>query len=114
MTMLPRPADRNADRSAQAVAIYWFTRTMASSLRFYYETAKNQEHPEGPTTVPIALAAGGRDFQSIRRFARRDHSNIAAWTVYPEHGHYAAHESPQALSEDIHAFYSQVAVPTRN
>lgn len=104
--------DLDDDFVVANVAIYWFTRTMASSLRFYYETAKTQEHPEGPTTLPIALAAGGRDFQSIRRFAQRDHSNIAAWTVYPEHGHYAAHESPQALSEDIHAFYSKVAAPT--
>ena len=93
------------------VAVYWFTRTMASSVRFYYEMAKSQQRPEEPTTVPIALAAGGRDFQSIRRFAQRDHSNIASWVVYPDHGHYAAHESPAVLSADIHDFYSKIATP---
>lgn len=96
------------------VAVYWFTRTMASSVRFYYEMAKSQERPEGPTVVPIALAAGGKDFQSIRRFAQRDHSNIAAWTVYPEHGHYAAHESPEALSADIRSFYGQLTDPSQD
>lgn len=101
--------DLDDDFIVANVAVYWFTRTMASSVRFYYEMAKSQEHPAGPTTVPIALAAGGRDFQSIRRFAERDHRNIAAWTVYPEHGHYAAHEAPAALSADVHGFFSQLS-----
>lgn len=101
--------DLDDDFIVANVAVYWFTRTMASSVRFYYEMAKSQEHPAGPTTVPIALAAGGRDFQSIRRFAERDHRNIAAWTVYPGHGHYAAHESPAALSADINGFFSQLS-----
>lgn len=100
--------DLDDDFIVANVAIYWFTRTMASSVRFYYEMAKSQHRPEGPTTVPIALAGGGRDFQSIRRFAQRDHSTVAAWKVFPEHGHYAAHEAPQELATDIHSFYSRL------
>ncbi|WP_120520967.1 epoxide hydrolase family protein [Arthrobacter celericrescens] len=106
--------DLDDDFIVANVAVYWFTRTMASSVRIYYEMAKSQERPAGPTVVPIALAAGGRDFQSIRRFAQRDHSNIAAWTVYPEHGHYAAHESPEAIAADIARFYGRLTAPSQD
>lgn len=56
-------------------------------MRFYYEDAKAEEPPTGPTSVPIALAAAKNDFQSIRRFAERDHAAIVSWNVYDEGGH---------------------------
>ncbi len=40
------------------MAIYWFTRTSASSARFYYENAHADPATE-PTTVPIGLAPDG-------------------------------------------------------
>ena len=36
--------------------------------------------PTEPTTAPTALAMFAGDFQSIRRFAERDHANIVRWT----------------------------------
>ena len=86
------------------LAIYWFTRTSASSARFYYENA-HAEHPTEPTTVPIGLASFAGDFQSIRRFVDRDHKNVASWNVYDVGGHYAAHQAPDVLVDDIRQFY---------
>ena len=60
------------------VTIHWLCRTAGSSIRFYYEDAK-AEPPTGPTTAPIGLAAFANDFQSIRRFAERDHQDIVQW-----------------------------------
>ncbi|MEV6828317.1 TIGR03086 family metal-binding protein [Amycolatopsis sp. NPDC051102] len=98
------------------VALYWLTRTGGSSIRFYYEDAHTTSHPEGPTTVPTALAMFAGDFQSIRRFAERDHANIVSWNSYDATtgsggprdaaGHYAAHEAPEVLVGDIRRFFA--------
>ncbi|MEV6773235.1 epoxide hydrolase [Nocardia sp. NPDC051030] len=99
-------------------AIYWLTGTAASSIRFYYEDAHTSEHPTEPTTVPTALAMFKGDFQSIRRFAERDHKNIVSWNSYDigvnaggpndAAGHYAAHEAPEVLLADIRSFFAQL------
>lgn len=89
-------------------AIYWFTGTAGSSIRFYYENAK-AEQPTEPTTVPIGLAAASTgDFQSIRRFAERDHKNIVSWNVLDGGGHYTAHQAPDLLVGDIREFFRRV------
>ncbi|MFC9438782.1 epoxide hydrolase family protein [Nocardia sp. NPDC057030] len=100
------------------VAIYWLTGTASSSTRFYYEDAHATEQPAGPTTVPTALAMFEGDFQSIRRFAERDHQNIVRWNSYATGaapggpndaaGHYAAHEAPEILVGDIREFVAQL------
>jgi hypothetical protein len=96
-------------------AIYWLTGTSASSMRFYWEDAHTTEKPEGPTTVPLGLAMFAGDFQSMRTFADRDHANIVSWNSYGNDavgedrsvaGHYAAHEAPDVLVEDIRAFFA--------
>ena len=87
------------------VAISWFTRTSGSSLRFYFENARSPHRPEGPTTVPTALAASQNDFRSIRRFAERDHADIRSWNVYDAGGHYTAHTDPDLLAADADAFF---------
>lgn len=86
------------------ITIHWLCRTAGSSIRFYYEDAKAQP-PTEPTTVPIGLANFANDFQSIRRLAERDHKNIAQWHTYDVGGHYAAHQAPETLAQDIRAFF---------
>jgi pimeloyl-ACP methyl ester carboxylesterase len=98
------------------VAIYWLTGTSASSARFYYEDAHAKEQPATPTTVPLGLAMFAGDFQSIRTFADRDHSNIVSWNSYGTKaigglerdaaGHYSAHEAPEVLAGDIQRFFA--------
>jgi pimeloyl-ACP methyl ester carboxylesterase len=90
------------------VAIYWFTRTTASSMRFYWEDrhTPEDEKPTGPTTVPLGLAAFAHDFSGIRRFAERDHANIVSWTEFDRGGHYAAHEVPDLLVGDLRQFFA--------
>ncbi|HXW45227.1 MAG TPA: epoxide hydrolase [Streptosporangiaceae bacterium] len=101
------------------VALYWLTGTSGSAIRLYYEDAHAAEAPGGPTTVPTALAMFAGDFQSIRRFAERDHANIVSWNSYGSAGrvteqtdaagHYAAHEATDVLVADIRAFFSKLA-----
>lgn len=61
------------------------------------------------------------DFQSIRRFAERDHANIVSWHSYDvttgsggprdAAGHYAAHEAPEVLVADIRRFFAGLSRP---
>ncbi|MFC3503619.1 epoxide hydrolase family protein [Micromonospora krabiensis] len=96
------------------VALYWFTRTAASAMRFYWEDAHAGDQPSGPTTTPTALAMFPGDFQSIRRFAERDHAAIVRWTAYDTDvegrgevgGHYAAHQATGVLVGDIREFFA--------
>jgi epoxide hydrolase len=99
------------------VAVYWLTGTAGSSIRFYYEDAHG-EQPSGPTTVPTGLAMFAGDFQSIRKFADRDHANIVSWHSYGTRapagtqtdaaGHYAAHEATGVLVADIREFFASL------
>ncbi|NUO96462.1 MAG: alpha/beta fold hydrolase [Nonomuraea sp.] len=88
------------------VALYWLTGTAGSSIRMYYENAKAAHGPAEPTTTPTGLASAKGDFQSIRRFAERDHKNIVQWHTYDTGGHYAAHLAPGAYAGDVRAFFS--------
>jgi epoxide hydrolase len=90
------------------VAIYWFTNTAGSSARLYYEDRHSAYQPDGPTTVPLALANFKTDFQSVRRFGERDHRNIVSWTYYDRGSHYATQDAPDLLVEDITKFFTQI------
>ena len=58
------------------------------------------------------------DFQSIRRFAERDHDNIISWNSYDPGlpkgserdatGHYAAHQATDLLVGDIRQFFEKL------
>jgi pimeloyl-ACP methyl ester carboxylesterase len=90
------------------VALHWLTGTGGSAIRHYYEDAHATDAPPtGPTTAPLGLAAAeAGDFQSIRRFAERDHSDIRSWHVLPgTNGHYTAHTDTAALAADIREFF---------
>ena len=99
------PENLDDDFVLANVATYWLTGTVGSSLRFYREMALDTERPEGPTTVPTALAGSGGDFFGIRRFAERDHANIVRWNVYETPGHYTAHQAPEVLVRDVVEFF---------
>jgi epoxide hydrolase len=91
------------------VALYWLTNTGGESIRFYYEDAHAPRAAE-PTTVPLGLAGFKGDFSGVRRFAERDHKNITQWNLHQEPGgHYAAHQEPQVLADDLRNFYAALA-----
>jgi len=94
----------DADFILTNVAIYWLTRTAASSARVYYEDV-HAERPTEPTTTPTGVAAFANDFSGIRRFADRDHKNIVQWSAFDRGGHYAAHQEPDLLIGDLRTFF---------
>ncbi|HEU5108005.1 MAG TPA: epoxide hydrolase [Micromonosporaceae bacterium] len=92
-------------------SLYWFTNTAASAGRFYYENHRTAvtAAPVAPTSVPIGVASFAADFRAVRRFAERDHRNIVSWNRYDRGGHWAAHDAPDLLVEDIRQFFAALA-----
>ena len=92
------------------VALYWFTNTAASAARFYYENHRAGKTADtAPTTVPIGLASFARDIHAVRRFADRDHRNIVSWNTYDRGSHWATHDAPDLLVEDLRQFFAALA-----
>jgi epoxide hydrolase len=84
---------------------YWLTNTIGSSIRRYYAEAHSQQREAEPTTTPTGVAIFAEDFQSIRRFADRDHANIVSWNRYDRGSHFSPHDAPDLLLDDIRRFY---------
>jgi microsomal epoxide hydrolase len=89
------------------IMLYWVTRTINSSFWLYYQM---RHHPwrlgRGERiTVPTAVAAFPREIMRPPREWVARVCNVQRWTAMPAGGHFAALEEPQALVEDIRAFY---------
>ncbi|WP_158882221.1 epoxide hydrolase family protein [Amycolatopsis anabasis] len=89
------------------VMLYWLTGTAGSSARFYYEDAHAEPSTE-PTAFPLGVSVFRHDFQSIRRFADRDHKNIVQWREHDRGGHYSGKDAPDLLIGDLRAFFGKV------
>jgi hypothetical protein len=87
---------------------YWLTSTVGSSMRRYYADAHAQDVPTDPTTVPTGVAIFADDFQSIRRFAERDHNGIVSWNRYDRGSHFSPHDAADLLVADIRRFFRAV------
>jgi pimeloyl-ACP methyl ester carboxylesterase len=88
-------------------AAYWLTGTIGSSIRRYYEEAR-AEPPTAPTTTPTGVAIFAEDFQSVRRFAERDHASIISWHRYERGSHFAPQDAPDLLLDDIRGFFREL------
>ncbi|HEV3061620.1 MAG TPA: epoxide hydrolase [Vicinamibacterales bacterium] len=87
------------------IMLYWVTGTGSSSTRIYYE---NRVAPPNPArvTVPTACALFPKEISVPPRKWVEARYNLTRWTVMPKGGHFAALEQPQALVDDVRAFFS--------
>jgi len=93
-------------------SLYWFTNAISTSFRPYYERhhqlAPRIERIEVPTALALFPAdLGGRQ---PRSWAERTY-NITRYTSMPRGGHFAAHEEPELLANDITAFFRSLRDP---
>jgi pimeloyl-ACP methyl ester carboxylesterase len=89
------------------ISLYWFTQTIGSSVRYYYEGRSNPASFAGlaPMIVPSSIAVFPKELpMPPREYAARFY-NIGRWTVFPRGGHFAAMEEPELLAEDIRTFF---------
>jgi pimeloyl-ACP methyl ester carboxylesterase len=89
-------------------SLYWFTNTISTSFRPYYEYARGQTRRVERVEVPTAVAVFPADLsRPPRSWAERTY-NVTRYTRMPRGGHFAAHEEPELLSEDITDFFREL------
>lgn len=82
-------------------SLYWFTNTIGTSFRPYYEYERGVRRALDPVSVPTAVALFPADLaQPPRSWAERSH-NVVRYTRMPRGGHFAAIEQPNLLAADI-------------
>lgn len=94
------------------IALYWFTGAIGSSFWPYYARMHRPWFlPLGEIIgVPTGYAAFPREIlRPPRALAAKTYTDIRRWTVMPKGGHFAALEQPEALAQEIHAFFGALA-----
>jgi pimeloyl-ACP methyl ester carboxylesterase len=91
------------------IMIYWVTRSIGSSMRYYYETAHRPwvpSHRRWPVVeAPTGIAVLPHEVMlQPHRWAER-YYNLRHWSVLPRGGHFAPMEEPERLVEDIRTFF---------
>jgi pimeloyl-ACP methyl ester carboxylesterase len=92
------------DELLSNIMIYWVTQTISSSIRIYYESPR-PAFQRKRVEVPLAWAQPPRDmFPMPRSWAERFY-DIDRWTDLPAGGHFPEWEQPDAVAQDIRAFF---------
>jgi len=95
------------DEMLTNISLYWFTGSITSSARIYYE---NRNFPArellGFVTVPTAGAVFPAEIYITPRLWAESQYNIVRWTLMPRGGHFAAMEEPELLLEDVREFFA--------
>lgn len=98
------------DELLTTVSIYWHTRTIGSSMRFYWESmgpaAWTPVHDCAPNVpVPSGFAIFPEDNILVPRRTAERYANVQHWNVMPRGGHFSAAEEPDLLVEDMRTFF---------
>jgi pimeloyl-ACP methyl ester carboxylesterase len=91
------------------LTIYWATETITSSMRLYYEAARDPGAWGGaPSSVPVAMLMSSKDmFPTPRSWVERQ-GPIARWTEIDRGGHFLEQEEPALVAADLRAFFSSL------
>ncbi|MGY0234190.1 epoxide hydrolase family protein [Longispora urticae] len=86
-------------------SLYWFTNTMSTSMRPYYEYARQLTRRVERVEVPTAVALFPADLSRPPRSWCERTYNVTSYHVLPRGGHFAAHEEPELLARDLTEFF---------
>jgi pimeloyl-ACP methyl ester carboxylesterase len=89
--------------------IYWFTQTIGSSMRVYYESSHNwSPNANQKVEVPTAMLMLEQDIAVAPREWEARTYNIVRWNTHPSGGHFGEWEKPELTASDIRAFTSSL------
>ena len=93
------------------VSIYWFTQSIASSIRLYSEHARAPLRGFDRRSLPMPTAIAR--FPKEAPFPPREWIerlfNVARWSEFDRGGHFPAWEAPDLLADDIMSFSDQLS-----
>jgi pimeloyl-ACP methyl ester carboxylesterase len=88
------------------ISLYWFTRTIGSSIHLYWERQRAPITPPAETPdVPFALAAFPKETAVPPRRLLERVFRVDRYTEMPAGGHFAALEQPECLAADMTEFF---------
>ena len=93
------------------VGIYWFTGTIGSSVRLYYESQRDPLRlgPGERIRPPAAVATFPKEIaHPPREWCERIFGDLRRFTDMPYGGHFAAMETPRELAEDIRGLFREL------
>lgn len=89
-------------------SVYWFTNSISTSFRPYYEYGTGLTTRVDRVEVPTAVALFPHDLvKPPRSWAERSY-NVTRYTRLPRGGHFAPHEEPKLLADDLMEFFRQL------
>jgi pimeloyl-ACP methyl ester carboxylesterase len=91
----------STDDMLDAISLYWYTNSAASSVRIYWENRSGSF--AGPKlTLPVAVTVFPRDIPRLPRSWIEDtYSNLIHYGEADKGGHFAAFEQPEILVDEI-------------
>lgn len=100
------------------ISLYWFTGTINSSTRIYYEFTgfgrATRLVSESGTPAPVVLVPTGHAryprevVRPPRSWTLRQYPNMQHWVEMPKGGHFAAMEVPGPFAEDVRSFFRKL------
>ena len=88
------------------ISIYWFTGTITSSTRIYYENRNTPaEKPIEYIDVPTGVAIFPAEIYLAPRAWVEAAYDLRHWAVMPRGGHFAALEQPELYLNDLREFF---------
>ena len=93
----------STDDMLDAISLYWFTNSAASSGRIYWEN-KSSSLAGPKLTLPVAVTVFPRDIpRPPRSWIEDTYSNLIHYGAADKGGHFAAFEQPEILVSEIRA-----------
>ena len=91
------------------ISIYWFTQTIGSSMRLYYESA-HVWSPNGykKVDVPTAFMMLQKDIAVAPKEWEARTYNVVRWNTNASGGHFGEWEEPSIIANDIFAFRNEL------
>jgi pimeloyl-ACP methyl ester carboxylesterase len=92
------------------ISIYWFTQTIGSSMRLYWESRQRPLRfaPDERVRTPTAIAHFPKEIPMPPKSWVERVFDVWRWTKMPRGGHFAALEQPELLAQDIRAFFKSL------
>jgi len=89
-------------------SLYWLTNSIGTSFRPYFDYLAHPLSPIERVAVPTAVAVFPHDLAlPPREYAERTYE-VVRYTRFDRGGHFAPHEEPDLLADDIRQFIAQI------
>jgi pimeloyl-ACP methyl ester carboxylesterase len=96
------------DELLTQASIYWFTQTISSSVRMYYESAHTRAPSNMGVEVPARLFLTREEYDLCPiEYAQRSYRNLS-YGVAQRGGHFLACEEPDLLAHDLREFFRAI------